>query len=157
MRGRSPELTEAIVDHLRAQPYFERDIRFAISGTSNLARSHDDFSASIAPILDALEEQVTLLRVLSHASVQEAGYSVRIGHENTEQALQGASIVTGEYDSPVVVSYGKQHLPDNEGALGKHTAKLGVVGPVRMDYRGNIAAVNAVARYLGHVLGTRAS
>lgn len=157
LRGRSPELTEAIVDHLRAQPYFERDIRFAISGTSNLARSHDDFSASIAPILDALEEQVTLLRVLSHASVQEAGYSVRIGHENTEQALQGASIVTGEYDSPVVVSYGKQHLPDNEGALGKHTAKLGVVGPVRMDYRGNIAAVNAVARYLGHVLGTRAS
>ena len=29
---------------------------------------------------------------------------------------------------------------------------LGVVGPTRMDYPGNMAAVRAVARYVGHLL-----
>ena len=29
---------------------------------------------------------------------------------------------------------------------------LGIVGPTRMDYPGNIAAVRAVARYVGHLL-----
>ena len=29
---------------------------------------------------------------------------------------------------------------------------LGVVGPTRMDYAGNMAAVRAVARYVGHLL-----
>ena len=29
---------------------------------------------------------------------------------------------------------------------------LGIVGPTRMDYPGNMAAVRAVARYVGHLL-----
>ena len=159
----SSELTDIVMDQLRAHPYVEQDIRFAVSGTSNLARSHTEFSASIAPILDALEEQVTLLQVLSHASEHETGYSVSIGHENAERALQGASIVVGEYTlgpSPAVEHHDKKTLPQNTSAVPtpmQHTAKLGVVGPMRMDYRGNIAAVNAVASYLGHALGTHAS
>ena len=35
-----------------------------------------------------------------------------------------------------------------EQALGG----LGVVGPTRMDYAGNMAAVRAVARYVGQLL-----
>ena len=44
---------------------------------------------------------------------------------------------------PVSVGYGS-----TDRALGG----LGVVGPTRMDYPGNIAAVRAVARYVGHLL-----
>ena len=60
---------------------------------------------------------------------------VRIGEENAHEALTGASVVT--------VGYGS-----GDRALGG----LGVVGPTRMDYPGNMAAVRAVARYVGHLL-----
>ena len=60
---------------------------------------------------------------------------VRIGEENAHEALSGASFVS--------VGYGSTNR-----ALGG----LGVVGPTRMDYPGNIAAVRAVARYVGHLL-----
>jgi heat-inducible transcriptional repressor len=35
---------------------------------------------------------------------------------------------------------------------GAEVAKLGVMGPTRMDYSGNIASVRAVARYLTRIL-----
>jgi heat-inducible transcriptional repressor len=38
------------------------------------------------------------------------------------------------------------------GPDGESFATLGVVGPTRMDYPGSIAAVNAVARYVGRAL-----
>ena len=33
------------------------------------------------------------------------------------------------------------------------SAKLGVLGPTRMDYSNNMAAVRAVARYVSRLLG----
>jgi heat-inducible transcriptional repressor len=60
---------------------------------------------------------------------------VRIGGENAHESLVGASVVT--------VGYGS-----GDRALGG----LGVVGPTRMDYPGNMAAVRAVARYVGQIL-----
>ena len=43
----------------------------------------------------------------------------------------------------VSVGYGRADRP-----LGG----LGIVGPTRMDFPGNMAAVRAVARYVGHLL-----
>jgi heat-inducible transcriptional repressor len=37
-------------------------------------------------------------------------------------------------------------------ARGPALRRLGVVGPTRMDYPGNMAAVRAVARYVGQLL-----
>jgi heat-inducible transcriptional repressor len=39
------------------------------------------------------------------------------------------------------------------GAGGQAVAKLGVLGPTRMDYPGTMGAVRAVARYVGQILG----
>ena len=39
------------------------------------------------------------------------------------------------------------------GATGAGVARLGVLGPTRMDYSNNMAAVRAVARYLTRLLG----
>ena len=36
---------------------------------------------------------------------------------------------------------------------GQAVAKLGVLGPTRMDYPGTMGAVRAVARYVGQILG----
>ena len=96
----------------------------AISGTANLARSGEDLGPALSPILEALEEQVVLLRLLSdsHPTVH-----VTIGSEQQEMNLQTTSLVT--------VGYGSD-------------ASLGILGPTRMDYAGSIAAVDAVARYV---------
>lgn len=109
--------------------------RVVLAGTANLARFREDFSAQIHPILEALEEQVVLLRLLSDVSDT---VQVRIGHEQSEQNLRQTSLVT--------VGYGSETTP--LGTMGA----LGVIGPTRMDYAGSIAAVSAVARYVGRYM-----
>jgi heat-inducible transcriptional repressor len=108
--------------------------RLVIGGTANLTRGTAlDFPGTVRPLLEALEEQVVVLRLMGQ--VDASTVLVRIGEENAHEALSGASFVS--------VGYGSTNR-----ALGG----LGVVGPTRMDYPGNIAAVRAVARYVGHLL-----
>ncbi|MCZ2824567.1 MULTISPECIES: heat-inducible transcriptional repressor HrcA [unclassified Modestobacter] len=108
--------------------------RLVIGGTANLAQgSALDFPGTFRPLLEALEEQVVVLRLM--AEVGPSTVTVSIGEENEHEALTAASFVS--------VGYGS-----GDQALGG----LGVVGPTRMDYAGNIAAVRAVARYVGHLL-----
>jgi heat-inducible transcriptional repressor len=109
------------------------DDRLVIGGTANLARVAMDFPGSLRPLMEALEEQVVVLRLMSE--VDPSHVLVRIGEENAHESLVGASVVT--------VGYGS-----GDRALGG----LGVVGPTRMDYPGNMAAVRAVARYVGQIL-----
>ncbi len=106
--------------------------KVVLAGTANLARSGQELTTTILPVLEALEEQVVLLRLLSDASTN---VQVRIGDEQNERGLHSTSLVT--------MGYG-----NNEGALGA----LGILGPTRMDYAGSMAAVNAVASYIGHFL-----
>ena len=106
--------------------------KMAISGTANLARSGEDLGITLSPILEALEEQVVLMRLLDEAN---STVHVRIGREQIETNLQTTSLVS--------VGYGA-----NSAQLGA----VGVLGPTRMDYAGSIAAVDAVARYVGRFL-----
>jgi heat-inducible transcriptional repressor len=106
--------------------------KLAVSGTAHLARSGEDLGLTLSPILEALEEQVVLMRLLDEAN---STVHVRIGREQMETNLQTTSLVT--------VGYG-----GDSAQLGA----LGVLGPTRMDYAGSIAAVDAVARYVGRFL-----
>jgi heat-inducible transcriptional repressor len=111
----------------------ETEERLMIGGTANLTRFGPDFPLTIRPVLEALEEQVVLLRLLGE--VKDPSMTVRIGHENAHEGLSSTSVVS--------VGYGS-----GEEAV----AKLGVVGPTRMDYPGTMGAVRAVARYVGQIL-----
>lgn len=106
--------------------------KVVLAGTANLARSNQEFSANIRPVLEALEEQVVLLHLLSDAG---SSVQVRIGNEQNEKGLQSTSMVSMGYGS-------------SDAALGA----LGILGPTRMDYAGSMAAVHAVARYIGNFL-----
>jgi heat-inducible transcriptional repressor len=110
------------------------DERVVLGGTAHLARYGEAFPLAIQPVLEALEEQVVLLRLLGEAGNPSA-VTVRIGHENPVEGLAATSVVTA--------SYGRGELP---------VASLGVVGPTHMDYPGTIAAVQAVARYVSRIL-----
>jgi heat-inducible transcriptional repressor len=105
-----------------------------MAGTANLARSNVDFPLSIGPVLEALEEQVVMLRLLSEMAQDHRGVAVSIGRENPYDGLAEASVVATGYG------------PDS-------AAKIGVLGPTRMDYPTTMAAVRAVARYLSRILG----
>jgi transcriptional regulator of heat shock response len=64
---------------------------------------------------------------------------VRIGSEQSEKNLKSTSLVT--------VGYG-----DVFGESGASLGALGILGPTRMDYAGSMAAVGAVARYVGRFI-----
>ena len=112
--------------------------RVVLGGTVNLARAGGDFSTNLEPVLEALEEQMVLLRLLGEQSGASNPVSVMIGSENSVEGMNTASVVTAGY-----------------GAAGQQIARLGVVGPTRMDYAGTMGAVGAVARYLGRMIDTQ--
>lgn len=105
--------------------------RIVVAGTANLARCGTDFEGSIGPVLDALEEHVTLLRLFAAGT---GDVTVSIGDENPHQGLSQTSVVSGPY---------------GDGNINAH---LAVVGPVRMDYPGAMSAVRALSSYLTHFL-----
>lgn len=108
------------------------DERIAVGGTANLARFGSDFDTAIRPVLETLEEQVVLLRLLGEAT---AGMHVSIGAETGNESLAGTAVVSTPY-----------------GAEQQALATMGTLGPSRMDYPGTMASVGAVARYVGRLL-----
>ena len=102
--------------------------KVVLAGTSNLARANQELTQSMHPILEALEEQVVLLRLLSDS---DSSVKVLIGEEQNEKSLRSTSLVSVGY-----------------GDLGA----MGIIGPTRMDYTASMSAVNAVANYVGRFL-----
>jgi heat-inducible transcriptional repressor len=127
--------TRAVVDALLdAMSDHRSDERILVGGAANLARYGDSFDSAVRPLLEALEEHVVLLKLLGEATTGEP-ITVRIGHEGPYQQLASTSVVAAGYG------------PGEEAF-----ARLGIVGPTRMDYPGSMAAVRAVARYVSRIL-----
>jgi heat-inducible transcriptional repressor len=132
LRGLLATLTSVLLETLVEQ----HSDRIVLGGTANLTEHSLDFPA-IRPVLEALEEQVVLLRLLDQ-SVSTSQIVVRIGNENQHEGLLSTSVVTTGYGS-------------GAPALGA----VGVLGPRRMDYAHTMARVAAVARYVGELLAGR--
>jgi heat-inducible transcriptional repressor len=122
----SSVLLEALVEHPSE--------RVVLAGSANLTEHTLDFPA-IRPVLEALEEQVVLLRLLDQQSTASGQVLVRIGNENSYEGLHTASVVSAGY-----------------GVSGISLGGVGVLGPRRMDYAHTMARVAAVARYVGDLL-----
>ena len=76
-----------------------RQDRLVMAGAATLARSESDFRGSIYPLLEAIEEQVTLLRLMSEMVADEHGLAASIGRENEPFGLGEASVVASDYDA----------------------------------------------------------
>ncbi|GAA4962059.1 heat-inducible transcriptional repressor HrcA [Actinoplanes utahensis] len=108
--------------------------RLALAGTANLTRGGVlDFQGTLRPVLEALEEEVILLKLIG--DLEPRTTRVLIGDENQIDNLRSASVVSSGYGPGTTIVGG-----------------LGVLGPTRMDYPGTIATVRAVARYVGDLL-----
>lgn len=130
-------LVRAVLDALDDTLDVDREERIVMAGTANLARAGPDFAQTIEPVLEALEEHVVLLRLLTDMAEGSEGVGVLIGSETAHEGLQEASVVASGY-----------------GSQGEVVARLGVLGPTRMDYPTTMAAVRAVARYVSRILNT---
>ena len=127
---------EAIASALLEQIESTRHERLLMAGAANLVRTEHDFTGSIFPVLEAIEEQVELLKLFGEMVTEQHGVSVSIGRENAAFGLAETSVLASGYSG-----------------TGTGIARLGVLGPTRMDYSNNMAAVRAVARYLSRQLG----
>jgi len=121
----------AVIDLVAAT----REERIIMAGTANLARSGHEFGEQMAPILEAFEKQVVLLKLLTSMAEDQEEISVRIGRENTHESFSSTSVVAAEY-----------------GHDAGSSARLAVLGPTRMDYPTTISAVRAVAKYVSSLL-----
>lgn len=128
-------LVESLVEH--------SEERLVLGGTANLTRNAADFAGdagfpgSLRAVLEALEEQVIVLKLLA-VTQDTRTVTVRIGEETQVEEMRGTSVISTGY-----------------GSAGMVLGGMGVLGPTRMDYPGTIAAVAAVARYIGEVLAER--
>ena len=125
-------LAVTLAEQARAQ----RTDRLVVAGAATLVRTEQDFAGSILDVIEAIEEQVVLLKLFGEMAGDEHAVAVRIGRENAPFGLGETSIVSSAFAIP-----------------GRDISRLGVVGPTRMDYSNSMAAVRAVARYLSRTLG----
>ncbi|MFG6502246.1 heat-inducible transcriptional repressor HrcA [Microbacterium sp. P05] len=111
-----------------------RQDRLVMAGAATLAKRESDFRGSIYPLLEAIEEQVTLLKLMTDMVVDDQGLAASIGRENEQFGLGEASVLASDYDA------------------SRGGARVGLLGPTRMDYPSHLAAVRAVAHYLTRML-----
>ena len=106
-RAGSPDLVDAAPPHLRplvaavsaalVETLVEPgEDRLVVGGTANLARAALDLPGTVRPMLEALEEQVVVLKLISEVDTGGT-VVVRIGEENAHEALTGASVVSVGY------------------------------------------------------------
>ncbi|SNU01414.1 heat-inducible transcription repressor HrcA [Ruaniaceae bacterium KH17] len=134
VRPQATRLAQAVAQHLAHALELDAEDRIVLAGTGNLARATIDFPHTIEPVLDALEEQVVMLRLITEMTKDEDLVAVSIGAENRHDGLREASLVSTAY------------------AADSAAGSLAVIGPTRMDYPGTMAAVRAVSRYVSHLL-----
>jgi heat-inducible transcriptional repressor len=129
------QVVGAVVDVVLETLVDKPQERVVLGGTAYLTQHETDFPETLRPVLEALEEQRVLLRLLGETPDTEL-VQVRIGDENPVEGLRSTAVVS--------IGYGV------DGPL----AALGVLGPTRMDYAGSMTAVRAVAKYVGTYLGS---
>ncbi|HEU5222989.1 MAG TPA: heat-inducible transcriptional repressor HrcA [Candidatus Lumbricidophila sp.] len=136
-RSTAAQVLRAVGATITDQVKVQTSHRLVVAGAANLVRTEQDFSGSILGVIETIEEQVVLLKLFGEMATEQHEVAVRIGRENTEQGLAETSVVSSAFSLP-----------------GRDISRLAVVGPTRMDYSSNIAAVRAVARYLSRALGS---
>ena len=128
------EVLRTLAATLADQAKFTRSDRLVVAGAANLVRTEQDFAGNILGVIEAIEEQVVILKLFGEMTSEE-GIAVRIGRENAAYGLGDTSVVSSSFEIP-----------------GRDVSRLGIVGPTRMDYPGTMATVRAVARYVSKIL-----
>ncbi len=124
-----------VVSTLESMVDENRHEKLVLSGASKLAKHDEDFGGELWSVLEAIEEQVVMMRLMQEMQADQYGVHLKIGSELGVAGVSHAALMATGYE-----------------ATGVEAAKIGVLGPTRMNYSGNIASVRAVAKYLSNLL-----
>lgn len=131
------DATSEVLSSVRHLLDARRDDRIVMAGAANLARGAQ-YSREVEPMLDVLEEQLIMLRLLGEMTAQQGEVDVLIGEELANDALARAALVGTAY---------------TDGTPGERPAsRIAILGPSRMDYVTSISSVSAVARYISRFM-----
>ena len=116
----------------------ERDAdKVYIGGASQIFESPEFADIEkMRSLFRAFEDKYKLVKLLDKTSAAD-GIKVFVGAENPFFEMQGCSLVAGSYQS------------------GKVVGTLGVIGPVRMDYKQVIQVVDYTSKLLSRILDER--
>jgi heat-inducible transcriptional repressor len=134
----SPEnraLITKVVSALLALVAENRQEKIVLSGAANLVRLEGDFNGQLSHLLEVIESQTVLLKLMDESFQERHGVGLRIGSDLGIAGVETGSLLATGYQQD-----------------GSEVAKLGLLGPTRMDYSASISAVRAVANYISKFL-----
>ncbi|WEV52268.1 heat-inducible transcriptional repressor HrcA [Bifidobacterium sp. ESL0798] len=149
-------LGESLAKTVESMAHDEGTGQMYMAGTSQLA--HQQSRVDLAPLFDALEEQVVIMHLMSDLSQGDGEVGVAIGSETRTPGLIHASVVSSGYGrsktdevSDAGNGSGKDEAMES---ISRPVAFVGSIGPTHMDYETTITAVRAVARYLTDLIAS---
>ena len=154
------KLVETLAQAFDGMADDERASELYMAGTSRLA--HQRTVADLAPLFDALEEQVVLMKLMSSLSeaTQSNGvgwHRIRNAHARPAARIRGDQRIRSNLATVDDAAEGETAEEQGREASDRTTtaqdssepiAFVGSIGPTHMDYAATMAAVRAVARYL---------
>ncbi|MEY2815528.1 MAG: hypothetical protein RJA78_104 [Actinomycetota bacterium] len=124
-------ILQRIVDGVLLLIDSNRQDKMAYAGTTNLVRNEDQFGGGLPSLLETLDEQKDLFAFLNNWKLDSTQPRAIIGSENSVVELTNSSLLLSSYHNQ-----------------GEEVAKVALVGPTRMNYSKNLAAVLALAHLL---------
>lgn len=103
-----------------------------VGGTSRMANTWEDLG-SVHRVLEVLEREAMLLSIMASAA---SGTTIQIGEELPVEGAANLAVIASSYD------------------VGGGRGRVGVLGPLRMDYRRTISVVEEVSDNLADHLGS---
>jgi heat-inducible transcriptional repressor len=105
--------------------------KVAFAGASNLVRSEPEFAGGLSSLLETLDEGTDIWNVLNLWKIDAETPKAIIGSENSVTEFSTSSLLLSGYSNN-----------------GTELAKIAVLGPTRMNYAKNLAAVLALSQLL---------
>jgi heat-inducible transcriptional repressor len=123
--------TQIVIDGVLLLIDTNRQDKMAFAGTTNLVRNEDQFAGGLPSLLETLDQQKDLFAFLNNWKLDSIQPRAIIGSENSFVELSNSSLLLSSYHNQ-----------------GEEIAKVALVGPTRMNYSKNLAAVLALAHLL---------
>jgi heat-inducible transcriptional repressor len=123
--------TQIVIDGVLLLIDSNRQDKMAFAGTTNLVRNEDHFAGGLPSLLETLDQQKDLFAFLNNWKLDSIQPRAIIGSENSFVELSNSSLLLSSYHNQ-----------------GEEIAKVALVGPTRMNYSKNLAAVLALAHLL---------
>ena len=105
--------------------------KIAFAGAANLVRNEQQFAGNLGSLLKTFDDQSDIWQILNSWKLEAERPRAIIGSEHSVYELSNSSLLLSSYSNQ-----------------GTEVAKVAVVGPTRMNYPRNFAAVLALAKLL---------